>query len=621
MYEQVEETLEAIFQLLVSSQEEGGAKPLGVDAAHRHPCQAAVVAAAAAASSFISQSDVVNLTSTLASHHVESCTLDQHASNPLIKQEMGMVSLQQQQQHGSGMHQLGGCVSTMAHMQVTTNNLPQPHPHHRHQLPQPTATTTAAVVAAIPPQFGEELGLSSQSSGMQGHTAIPTTTVSTSLSQLTLATFSHMHLAAQSSTSSPAPSCPPAVESQITSPACNVVPQKNIIPTSVGFLAGLATPDASSLAQGGPSSGIVHLCPSGLVIKDGGALGSVVAFASAPPAYASSGSQFASVSQVAHPHPHPHPQPLPGPSKDIPLFAANPLTQCGDDHGCEDAQSCADENGISSVDVGGGGGTIGGGGTDVAGLPDAGDNCDTLDGSFSSLPSTDLNLDLFLDLQDLEDCAADLAAATSLSPPHFPPSPSPLGASPACSSSSHMPLATSSPLMAGGSASSGCCHGNNNSNCGGGILSVSTPHTLDVMSGSYLNHTSSPCAQLSSSVSHDNKQTLSSGCSWEPASNCHPQADNGMAHSLNFTSANLAPMVQPVSALKEEGGSTGLDMGSLLLHQTHSVTKGNSNATSTITCLSICDFSPEWAYTQVRLLCQMCFLRTGSEFCVCVCLL
>ncbi|XP_070207507.1 calmodulin-binding transcription activator 2-like isoform X2 [Littorina saxatilis] len=599
--QKVEETLEAIFQLLVSSQEEG-AKPLSVDTGHQHPCRATAVAAA---SSLISRGNMAGLTSALTSPHP--------SSRPVVKQEM--VRLQQ-----AG----GQCMSTMAHLHVTAH----PHQHHQLQHNLPSATATSGAMGSMGEQQRSDLHLQSASSGLHHgqHIAVPTTTVSTSLSQLTLATFSHVHL----SSPSPLQSVPVSVESQLAhlpNTSNNNATAHTVIPASVNLLTGLAGPDQfqgvallqsgsvpvvsahQSLSQSFPSlvdsgifkagdhssslgmstasvnvsqaaasqpnlhsSGVVTLCPSGLVVKEAQGLGSVVAFASSPNV-----GHFSSVSQVAHTpspshHHHPHHH-LPGPSKDIPLFAANPLTQCsvgGGDcagGGCDQAAGCADHHGISGV-----------GCVEVGGLADSGDNCDTLDGSFSSLPSTDLNLDLFLDLQDLEDCAADLAAATSLSPPHLPPSPpSPLGAS-----SSHHPLATSSPLMSGGDPHG--CHGS--SHCG---VPSGVSHQLvsDVLSGSYLNHstTTTSNAQLSHRLPHTgHKHAFPSGGVWEGA--------------LSSTLTDHHP--QDVIAQQLSGEVKVMDMGGYLHPQAQSGAKTNhSNASCTVTsCSAICDFSPEWAYTE-----------------------
>ncbi|XP_076451684.1 calmodulin-binding transcription activator 2-like [Babylonia areolata] len=572
--QKVEETLEAIFQLLVNSQDDGGGKSLAVDSSQQQPCRAAVVAAA---SSFISHRDVVGLNNALGSSRTEGHVHNHCASQPVVKHEVGMVCVQQQG------HQLGGCVSTMAHMQVTANTHPPPHQHHLQSgLPAQPGIPAPKVPVLSAQYSGEQVA----TSGLQDDqpTGIPTTTMSTSLSQLTLATFSHVHLASASSTH---PSLTPSDEvhhlhqSPLTT---STSASSGGIPSSVSFLTGLTNPDPSKLAQARQKTGMVHLCPTGLVLKDSGGLGNVVAFASTP-APLSSATQFGSMSQVANPHTHP--QPLPGPSKDIPLFAANPLTQCGDDNGCEDTGSCADVNGISSVDGNGGGGSVGAG---IACLPDAGDNCDTLDGSFSSLPSTDLNLDLFLDLQDFEDCAADLAAATSLSPPQFPPSPSsPMGAT--SSSSSHHPLATSSPLMMGGSLNAGC-----SSSSSAGVLPVSHPHAVDVLSGSYLHHMTSPSAQLTPCLT---KQTAVPQGDWDSVAVGHAATDNSEAASFGH------PVTHPLMAQQALGGQEAKMEGGGVVAinnfshcQPHISGKSISNATSTTKGLAICDFSPEWAYTK-----------------------
>ncbi|KAL8587315.1 hypothetical protein ACOMHN_045562 [Nucella lapillus] len=594
--QKVEETLEAIFQLLVNSQEDGGGKPLAVDSGQQRPCRAAVVAAA---SSFISRGDVVRgLGSSDSRVHNNHCT-----AQPLVKHEVGMVCMQQQQQG----HQLGGCVSTMAHMQVTANTLPHP-PHHQHHLQArlpPTMTAPEVPVLAAP--SSEQV----VTTGMPNDqpTGIPTTTVSTSLSQLTLATFSHIHLASASST---LPTLSPSEKihhphHQPSLPPNTLLPGSGI-PSSVSFLTGLSGPDPSKLVQAGQNGGMVHLCP-GLVLKDSAGLGNMVAFASTP-ATLSSTAPFSSMSQVAN-NPHSHPHPLPGPSKDIPLFAANPLTQCGDDPGCEDTASCVDVNGISGGDGNVGGVGSGGGGVaaDIVCLPDTGDNCDTLDGSFSSLPSTDLNMDLFLDLQDLEDCAADLAAASSLSPPQFPPSPSsPIGAS--SSSISHQPLATSSPLMGGVSLNAGC-----SSNISIGVQPVRHSHSLDVLSGSYLHHLTSPNAQLSPCLNHHPKQTLTpQGEEWgDPVGHPHhphhhPTLNSGLVTSFG-QHPNHHHLISAQGVVDQEvkmEGSGMVNISSFSSHcQPHHIVVGGKNITNatcpvptTTKSLAICDFSPEWAYTK-----------------------
>ena len=613
---QVEETLEAIFQRLVSSQEDrGGAKPLAVEGGHhQHPCA-------------------------LAAPH--SCC----NPRPAVKQELACL----QQQQGN---QLGGCVSTMAHVQVSANTLSHHHPLQQ-ALPLPTAVSTMATVSALSGSHHGDLHLLTATPGVLHHGALPTTTVSTSQSQLTLATFSHMHLAASSSSSTSSPSSlslrsiPASVESQLPHlrPSAPVnAPSPSVIPSSINLLTGLAGPDQypgvailppgsvpvvsqsfPSMADSGlfkpreqglsaalsmttttsmnhsvvslpghPGSSVVHLHPSGLVAKEeDGALSSVVVFTSAHnPSVPTS--HFGSISQVAHAHTQS--TPLSGPSKDIPLFAANPLTHCGNNAGCDEAAGCAEENGIS----GGGDGGVVVGVDVVAGLTDTGDNCDTLDGSFSSLPSTDLNLDLFLDLQDLEDCAADLAAATSLSPPQLPPSPS----SPLGSSSSLLPLATSSPLMAGrdmnvGTSSSSivpASHHNHHHH-----HHHHHQHTLDVMSGSYLNNSTSPNAHLSQSLSGDDdnsKQAFPPGCVWE-----------GSMTPQSLTDASLSPppsqtphhdVIALHLGMLNNCGVKVVDVGSFLLQQPQGCTKNSSSSSEpSANSANICDFSPEWAYAQV----------------------
>ncbi|KAK7481432.1 hypothetical protein BaRGS_00027388 [Batillaria attramentaria] len=366
----VEETLEAIFQLLVSAQDEGsGPKPLAIDTIHQHPC-----GVVAPASTFMAHRGVVGL----ANHHPHV----QCAPRSGGKQEVGVLCLQQQ----SG--QLGGCVSTMAHLQVSASAMPDQHHHQvlQNQMPSTAAATVTSATAPLAALHPHQLP-------MAQHTAVPATTVPSTLSQLTLATFSHVHLATPSASLH---TVPVTRESQLhhIAPSPHDATSQTIIPASVNLMPGLSVgdcfqgtailpsgsvphPPPSSDSQGLPhlrtfpsaedlnllkpsdqlvsstpqptthlqpplqqhqttttcvngigntnaqnqnlnASNVIHLSPTGLVVKDtGNSIGSianVVAFASTP-------NNYVSAPHVAHNHP------LPGPSKDIPLFAANPLPQ------------------------------------------------------------------------------------------------------------------------------------------------------------------------------------------------------------------------------------------------------------------------------------------------------
>ncbi|XP_025083042.1 calmodulin-binding transcription activator 1-like isoform X3 [Pomacea canaliculata] len=633
----VEEMLEAIFQLLVGAQEDDTAKPVAMDTTHHQPLPCGGNTMATAASTLVSHCSVGGISRTLSTPLAQpqvQCT-----PHNCSKQELELICLPQP----GGQH-FQGCVSTTPHLQVTPSTLV--HHHHSLQQQQPLQQPAAASTTTSSTQSQHDLHFPVVTHDYQQLQSADMTTTASS-SSLTLATFSPAYLM----TASPSLHPPGSVSTESLSTTITNSPQvqgQTVIPATVSLLASITSPEqahvviaepatassltttsdslphklfsvtapsglfksevssdlpqeqrphqhqqvltrASSLNNVGGSvptqnqsgTGMVQLCAGSLIVKDNrdsvlGGLPNVITFGSGNPG--------ASAPQTV---PLPS-QPDPTPAKDIPLFAANPLAPSSDTSGCDAGQVDEDCRGAS------------GSGIDM-GLADSSDNCDTLDGSFSSLPSTDLNLDLFLDLQDLDECAVDLAATTSLSPQRS------ANASLSCTQldTSHLSLTSSATLVCSSSGNT-----KTNADSGGNPLvtsCVQIPSVSEnghVLPGSYLQSVTP--AQLS--PNHLQVETQSSSASlllpsrWEVATTAEERhtllVHSGSAQHLMTKDINIknAGDVAGLCGAQQKNTRSLFTVGNFPSHHILGEDSAGDNLLEQTAVIS--DFSPDWSFTE-----------------------